>query len=185
MVSTSGRIRTLRRRLFKTSTNFQDNISWTKGKHLFKIGFDGRKYIAPQTFTQRVRGDYEWDYLTEYLHELGTHGIFGERSTGDFVYYGDQTALYGYANDTWRVSPTVTLNYGLRYEFTSVPTGERAQSLNSAASVPGLITFAAPQPQYRNFDPRVGINWAPDDKTSIRAAFGMAQDVLFDNLGLL
>jgi hypothetical protein len=163
---------------------FVNNVSWTKGKHQFKIGFDGRKFISPQTFTQRVRGDYEYDYLTEYLHDLAPTD-FGERSTGNFIYYGDQTALYGYANDTWRVSPTVTLNYGLRYEFTSVPTGERAQSLNIAASVPGLINFSAPQPQYGNFDPRFGINWAPDNNTSIRAAFGVAQDVLFDNLGLL
>lgn len=163
---------------------FTDNISWTKGHHTFKIGFDGRKFIAPQTFTQRVRGDYEWDYLTEYLHDVAPTA-FGERSQGNFIYYGDQTALYGYANDTWRVSPSVTLNYGLRYEFTSVPVGERAQSLNSAASVPGLINFSAPQPQYKNFDPRVGIDWAPDEKTSVRLGFGMAQDVLFDNLGLL
>ncbi|WP_348269844.1 carboxypeptidase regulatory-like domain-containing protein [Edaphobacter paludis] len=161
-----------------------DNISWIKGKHNFKVGFDGRKFIAPQTFTQRVRGDYEYNYLTEYLHDLAPTS-FGERSTGNFVYYGDQTALYGYVNDTWRVAPTLTLNYGLRYEFTSVPVGERAQSLNSAASVPGLIKFSSPQPQYTNFAPRVGINYAPDGKTSIRAAFGIAQDVLFDNLGLL
>jgi hypothetical protein len=163
---------------------FVDNISWVRGKHQFKIGFDGRKYISPQTFTQRVRGDYEWNYLTEFLHDLAPTG-FGQRSTGNFIYYGDQTALYGYANDTWRVSQRVTLNYGVRYEFTSVPVGERAQDLNIGASQPGLITFSAPQPQYKNFTPRIGINWAPDDETSIRAAFGMAQDVLFDNLGLL
>lgn len=163
---------------------FVDNISWTRGKHQLKFGFDGRKYIAPQTFTQRARGDYEWDYLTEYLHDLAPTG-FAERSTGNFIYYGDQTALYGYFNDTWHALPNVTINYGVRYEFTSVPVGERAQSLNAAASVPGLINFHAPQPQYKNFDPRVGVDWAPDDKTSIRAGFGMAQDVLFDNLGLL
>ncbi|QHN05635.1 TonB-dependent receptor [Granulicella sp. WH15] len=163
---------------------FTDNISYAKGNHNFKIGFDGRKYISPQTFTQRVRGDYEWDYLTEYLHDLAPTA-FGQRSTGNFIYYGDQTALYGYANDTWRVRPNLTLNYGVRYEFTSVPVGERTQNLNLAASVPGLINFSSPQPQKTNFAPRVGINYAPDDKTSIRAAFGVAYDVLFDNLGLL
>jgi hypothetical protein len=163
---------------------FVDNVSWVRGKHQFKVGFDGRKYISPQQFTQRVRGDYEYNYLTEFLHDLAPTA-FGERSAGGFAYYGDQTALYGYANDTWRISQRVTLNYGLRYEFTSVPVGERVQQLNNAASVPGLISFTAPQPQYKNFTPRVGINWAPDDETSIRAAFGMAQDVLFDNLGTL
>ena len=37
-----------------------DNITWTKGAHTFKFGFDGWKQISPQTFTQRSRGDYEW-----------------------------------------------------------------------------------------------------------------------------
>ncbi len=161
-----------------------DNISYSRGRHTIKIGFDGRKYIAPETFTQRVRGDYEWDYATEFFHDLAPTN-FGQRSTGNFIYYGDQTALYGYANDTWRVSPKLTVNYGLRYEFTSVPVGERAQQLNIAASVPGLITFSAPQPAYKNFAPRVGLAFAPDSKTSVRAGFGIAYDVLFDNLGLL
>jgi hypothetical protein len=161
-----------------------DNVSYVKGRHTFTIGFDGRKYISPQGFTQRARGDYEWDNLTEFLHDLAPTS-FGERSTGNLTYYGDQTALYGYVNDTWRVTPKVTLNGGLRYEFTAVPVGERAQALNSAASVPGLITFAKPQPTYTSFAPRIGVNYAPNDKTSIRAGFGLAYDVLFDNLGTL
>ena len=74
---------------------------------------------------------------------------------------------------------------GLRYEFTSVPVGERAQQLNSAASVPGLVSFHAPQPTYTAFAPRLGIEFAPDEKTSVRAGFGIAYDVLFDNLGTL
>jgi Carboxypeptidase regulatory-like domain len=161
-----------------------DNVSWVKGTHTLTIGFDGRKFIAPQTFTQRVRGDYEWNYLTEYLHDLAPTS-FAQRSTGNFIYYGDQTALYGYANDTWRVTPTLTFNYGLRYEFTSVPTGMRAQVLNAAASVPGLLVFNAPQPQYHNFAPRFGINYSVSPKTSIRAGFGIGYDVIFDNIGLL
>ncbi|WP_213804179.1 carboxypeptidase regulatory-like domain-containing protein [Granulicella sp. dw_53] len=163
---------------------FTDNISWTKGKHTFTIGFDGRKAISPQQFTQRQRGDYEYNYLTEFLHDLAPTSL-GERSTGNFTYYGDQTSFYGYANDIWRATAKVTFNYGLRYEFTSVPVGERQQQLNAAASVPGLIDFHAPQPQYKNFAPRIGVNFAPDEKTSIRAAFGMSYDVLFDNLGTL
>lgn len=161
-----------------------ENVSWVKGKHTFKFGFDGRKYISPQGFTQRFRGDYEYTTLDEFLHDLAP-GDFGERSAGSQTYYGDQVALYGYGNDTWRVRPTVTLNIGLRYEFTSVPFGERSQQLNAAASVPGLVDFHAPQPYYKAFAPRFGINWAPDEKTSVRAGFGMAYDVLFDNLGTL
>jgi hypothetical protein len=163
---------------------FTDNITWVKGKHSLKFGFDGRKYISPQSFTQRVRGDYEYDGLTEFLHDL-TPTAFGERSTGNFFYYGDQTSFYGYANDVYRISEKLSLNYGLRYEFTAVPTGERPQSLNAKASVPGLIVFGVPQPQKFNFLPRFGVNYAMDVNTSIRAGFGMATDVLYDNLGIL
>ena len=163
---------------------FTDNLSWIKGKHTLKFGFDGRKFISPQTFTQRQRGDYEWDATTEYLHDLAPTA-FGQRSTGNFSYYGDQTAFYGYVNDIYRVSQTLTLNFGVRYEFTSVPQGEKVQALNSAASVPGVVEFTKPEPQRANFLPRIGINYAWSPNTSIRAGFGMADDVLFDNLGIL
>ena len=163
-----------------------DNISYVKGRHSFKIGFDGRKYISPQGFTQRARGDYEWTNLDQYLHDLAPDANgFAERSTGQQTYYGDQTALYAYGNDTYRATDRLTFNVGLRYEFTSVPTGERAQQLNAVSNTPGLVTFNAPQPTYTSFAPRVGINYAPDSKTSIRAGFGIAYDVLFDNLGTL
>ena len=163
-----------------------DNISWVKGKHSFKFGTDLRKYISPQGFTQRARGDYEWAEFDQYLHDLAPdQNGFAERSTGQQTYYGDQTALYFYGNDTWRMTPKVTINAGLRYEFTSVPVGMRAQQLNIAASVPGLASFHAPQPTYPGVLPRFGVNWAPDEKTSVRAGFGMAYDVIFDNLGTL
>lgn len=161
-----------------------DNLTWTKGRHTLVFGFDGRKYISPQNFVQRQRGDYEWTATDYYLHDLAPD-YFGERSAGAQNYAGDQTAFYGYFNDTYRVTSKLTLNYGLRYEFTSVPAGQRQQAQNALASVPGVLTIGAPQPQYTNFAPRVGFAYAPDDKTSIRAGFGLAYDVLFDNLGLL
>lgn len=163
---------------------FTDNLSWVKGKHSLKFGFDGRKFISPQSFTQRSRGDYEWNYTTEYLHDVAPTA-FGERSTGNFNYYGDQTAFYGYVNDIYRITEKFTLNLGLRYEFTSVPEGEKVQALNAAASVPGLITFSKPEPQKGNVLPRFGFNYAFDPNTSVRGGFGMADDVLYDNLGIL
>src|SRR5262249_13310587 len=96
-------------------------------------------------------------------------------------------SIYAYGNDVYRVTPNLSLNLGLRWEFTSVPTGERTQILNSAASVPGLIDFKEPQPQYKNFAPRVGFAYSPGSSgnTSVRGGFGMSYDVLYDNLGIL
>jgi hypothetical protein len=163
-----------------------DNVTWVKGKHTLKFGIEGRKYIAPQGFTQRARGDYEYASMEEYLFDQ-VPGSFGQRSTGNNTYYGDQSAIYVYGNDEFRLTRNLTFNLGLRYEFTSVPFGERLQSLNSAASVPGLISFGEPQPQYKNFAPRIGFAYSPgkSGNTTIRGGFGMAYDVLYDNLGLL
>ena len=49
---------------------FTDNVSWVKGRHTFKFGFDGRKHISPQSFTQRGRGDYEYPQVTDFLYDL-------------------------------------------------------------------------------------------------------------------
>ena len=163
-----------------------DNISWVKGKHTLKFGIEGRKYISPQGFTQRSRGDYEYASMEEFLLDQSPSS-FGQRSTGNNTYYGDQSAIYVYGNDDFRITKNLTFNLGLRYEFTSVPFSERLQSLNSAASVPGLLNFVSPQPQYNNFAPRVGFAYSPGTSgtTTIRGGFSMAYDVLYDNLGLL
>jgi hypothetical protein len=161
-------------------------LTWTKGTHTLKFGVEGRKLIAPQTFTQRSRGDYEYNNTIEFLQDqIPTY--LAERSNGNSVYYGDQSAIYWYVNDNWRIRPNITLNLGLRYEYTTTPFSERLQALNSAASVPGLVNFAAPQWSKNDFAPRLGIAWSPgtSGRTSIRAGFSEAFDTLFDNLGLL
>lgn len=163
-----------------------ENLSWVKGNHNLRFGVEGRKYISPQFFVQRSRGDYDYNTVDLYLRDI-TPDNLGERSTGNPTYYGDQSSIYWYANDSWRVRPNFTVDLGLRYEFTSVPTGERLQSLNSIASVPGLINFGVPQPQYKNYAPRVGFAYSPGSSgnTSIRGGFGIAYDVLYDNIGIL
>jgi len=163
-----------------------DNFSWLKGAHTITAGVDFKKFISPQTFTQRSRGDYEYSYVSDYLFDY-IPDYLGERTTGNFVYYGDQIEFGAYVNDSWKLRPNLTINLGVRYERTTLPYAERLQSVNAISNVPGLINFGVPQPQNFNFEPRVGIAWSPgtSGKTSIRAGFGINYDQLFDNLGLL
>jgi hypothetical protein len=162
-----------------------DNVNYTKGKHSFKFGFDGTDSISPQFFTQRSRGDYEWNYLSDYLYDYYPD-FLAQRSIGGKTYYGNSYLFGFYGNDVWKLRPNLTLNLGLRYEYQTVPLGEREQALNAAASVPGLINFAAPQPQGNAIMPRIGVAYSPgtSGKTSFRAGFGINYDVLRDNLGL-
>ncbi len=165
-----------------------DNVSWVKGKHNLRIGGEFRWIISPQSFTQRVRGDYQWNVLSDYLNDYAPNpdnGDFAERSAGAVTYYGNRKAVYAYVNDEWRVTQTVTLNLGLRYEYTGNPLAYQLQSLNAISNVPGLINFTNPTTQNTNFMPRLGIAWAPDANTAVNVGFSMANDVLYDNLGIL
>src|SRR5581483_7690515 len=123
---------------------------------------------------------------------------FGERSVGNSPYSGDQKLLYFFAQDDLRLKPNLTLNLGVRYEYQEIPFTARLQSLNSLASVPGLINFKEPDTQKKNFAPKIGIAYSPNynsgllgrvfgknGESSIRAGFSLAYDVIFDNLYIL
>jgi hypothetical protein len=171
-----------------------DNVSWTKGKHTLKFGGQWGEYISPQAFTQRARGDYEYSSTQLFLDDISPD-IIGQRSTGSTTYYGNQTALYWYANDTWRFNPHLTLSLGVRYEYTTIPLGEQRQVLNKVADSPNVIipqvnqalVFDKPRAPKNDYAPRIGIAYSPGSSgdTSIRAGFGMAYDTLYDNIGIL
>lgn len=164
-----------------------DNVSWIKGNHNFKFGAQLGEYISPQGFTQRKRGDY--DYLTyEGFFTDQVPDYLAERSMGNVTYYGNQNMIYWWANDDWKIKKNLSINLGLRYEFTQVPlSGRQWQPQNAISNVPGLITFGEPQAQKKNFLPRIGFAYSPGSSgtTSIRGGFSMSTDVLYDNLGLL
>jgi hypothetical protein len=162
-----------------------NNTSWNSGKHSVKIGFDGRRLIAPQFFVQRVRGDYDYADLNEYLQDQIPSDL-AERNLGNVKYYGNQWATYLYGQDDWHLRPNLTVNLGLRWEHTTIPQTMKLQALNSISSVTGLISFNEPKASNKNFAPRIGFAYSPGSKgtTSVRGGFGLGYDVIFDNVGL-
>ena len=178
--------------------NYQlvDTVAYLHGNHSFKVGGDFRKLIAPATFVQRARGDYEFNNTDTFLHDISAE--FNERTIGISPYEGNQKLLFLFGQDDWRIRPNLTLNLGLNYAYQEVPFSAKQQTLNSISNVPGLITFGEPTSQKKNFGPRVGFAYSPDyksgflhtlfgdqGKSSIRAGFSMAYDVIFDNIYIL
>jgi hypothetical protein len=173
---------------YAVQNNYQmiDNVSYVRGQHTLKFGIEGRKNISPQLFIQRARGDYAWKTLQGFALDQ-TPDSLAERSFGSAGYSGDQYGIFWYVNDIWKVRPNLSLNLGLRYEYTSTPYGWTQQALNSVADVPGLVTFASPTAPKKDFMPRVGFAYSPgrSGNTSIRGGFGLGYDVLYDNIGTL
>ena len=181
---------------FENNYQIVNNLSYFAGNHSTKFGIDARKIISPQSFVQRQRGDYVYNGTETFLRDVSPE--FAERSVGVSPYYGDQILTFAYAQDDWRIRPNLTLNLGVNYAWQQVPFTARQQSLNAVSSVPGVLEFREPKSQKKNFAPRVGFAWSPSSdtgvmgylfgsggKSSIRAGFSMAYDVIFDNLYIL
>lgn len=164
---------------------YTDALTWIRGRHTVKVGAEFRYYISPQFFSQRVRGDYEYVNVSTYLLDSAPDYI-AQRNVGGRKYYGNQRAIYGFAQDTWRISPKLTADLGLRYEYTTVPLGMQGQALNSGASAPPLLLIRTPSADPKGIAPRIGLAYTPGKASDfvIRAGFGLAYDVIFDNLGL-
>ena len=161
-----------------------DNVTWVKGSHTLKLGLEGRRYIAPQKFIARSRGNYEYATFNDFAIDGIPDGYSG-RGFGSAGYSGDQYGIFWYVNDIWKVRSNFSLNLGVRYEYTSTPYGWTQQTLNAISNVPGLITFGSPQAPKKDFMPRIGVAYSPGSRgtTSIRGGFGMGYDVLYDNIG--
>jgi hypothetical protein len=82
-----------------------------------------------------------------------------------------------FAQDTWRLSHNLTLNYGLRYDFEITPLFAPATAINAAAEKSLGVIEGIPR-DYKNVAPRIGLAWDPrgNGKTVVRAGYGLFYD---------
>jgi Carboxypeptidase regulatory-like domain len=141
-----------------------------------------------QNIAAMLFGQLDNEYQAQYFDKSGNRTATDNR---DFRYHE-----YGFfAQDTWRLRPNLTLDYGLRYEFDGVPFEANNNFSNLYQDPSGFapFTFQVVGPGtgkllYNNdpydFEPRVGFSWDPfsTGKTSVRGGFGIFHDRIFGNL---
>jgi len=159
-----------------------DNVSYIRGKHTFKVGIEGRNYITENKSLPRARGEWDYGSFSTLINDLEPDGLNGAlRGAGTGVSALNNPGVYWFVQDDWKVMPRLTLNLGLRYEWSGVPRDEGLQALNAIANDPafGLI-FRKPKSDTNNYGPHVGFAWDPTGrgKWSIRGGGQIAYDVI-------
>jgi hypothetical protein len=162
-----------------------DNQTYTRGRHTFKSGAEFRHYISPNFFLPRSHGDYDYATTQELVNDL-VPSLAGNtlRGAGTAIFKQTQSAIYWFVQDDVKVNTRLTLNLGLRYEFTNNFASSKTQALNALSSVPGVIDFHVPKTDKTDFSPRIGFAWDPTGvgKWSVRGGFGVAYGKIFGNL---
>ncbi len=179
---------------------FSDDVTWTHGKHTFKMGADVRRLESNQyNFGGAFGGAYGFSAgatnngvsggSTLATFDLGLITGFSNTPKPVPAYY--RWHYYaGYFQDDWRISPRLTLNLGLRYEYESpriekfnnqgtfIPSlagtlnGIPASGAFCFSEACGLHRTLWPS-NYRGFEPRVGIAWTPLSRMTVRASYNL------------
>jgi hypothetical protein len=106
---------------------------------------------------------------------IATPGISGGEHTGPAAINRNNVTLY--AQDTWKITPRLTLDYGLRWDLYT-PITERAHRTSAFRTINGQQQFVInPQPGYktnwRAFEPRVQVSWQATSKITAHAGGGI------------
>jgi Carboxypeptidase regulatory-like domain len=182
-----------------------DAVSWVKGKHNMKFGGEVRMLQFNVRRLTQSSGEFDFNAQETSLNGIGgdpvASALFGLVNTSTLNYGAFSGVRYKdfslYAQDSFKVRPRLTINYGLRYDI-DLPASEAFDRFSAvdptlanpgAGGIPGAYTYfgtgagrngrTRPQDTYtKAFGPRIGFAYSVNDKTVIRGGYGIFYEPL-------
>jgi hypothetical protein len=177
------------------NNNFQvgERVTWSLGAHSVRFGGDARRFVWDMLGFFQNRGYFQFtspitsrtsladgtgDPLASFL--LGTPAL-AQRQAGTPSMNMRQTTYDLFVQDDWRITPSLTLNAGVRYELQTPLRDIHKILTNLDFSNGAPVAFVGGQNGYpkglaytdkNNVAPRVGIAWAPGNATNVLRAGG-------------
>jgi Carboxypeptidase regulatory-like domain/TonB-dependent Receptor Plug Domain len=166
--------------------HFVDNYSWKSGKHDIKFGYEFRRTTIMQVIDHNFRGTLSFNDLSDFLTGVPTGG--GSQVQGDSRRHEFQNSHGLFIQDSFRATPRLTVNYGLRWDYFGVA-GEKnglfytADLSNGGNNVPTSQLY---DKDLNNFAPRVALAYDVTGKgqTVIRAGWGLFYDAFSQDIFL-
>jgi len=163
---------------------FADNLTVNKGAHAMKFGVERRRDLVTYIDIRSLNGELNFPDGRYTGFGLGDF-LLGLSSTQRLSLF-HQPDLYSdgwqfYAQDGWRATSSLTINYGLRYEYFT-PQFDRANLLTNIDAATGAVVIAKDgstrdrtliQPDKNDFAPRIGLAWSASDRVVFRAGYGV------------
>ena len=188
-----------------TLANYSSSFSWTKGQHTLKFGGEQRLFYNNFFQPNYPNGYFSFDQdVTAQVPFDTDNGIQGNSFAGLLLGYGDSGSINVtqsvadksketgfFVQDDWRVNPKLTLNLGLRYEWSTPYTERHNNSQFSdftsssgigvagiSGNLAGTTIFASNQKRsvpgdWNNVAPRLGFAYLVNDKLAIRGGAGI------------
>jgi len=191
---------------------FTDNYSKTLGRHQLKMGADIRRLTNSVPFLPNVNGAFTFNTIGT---TTAANALIQNRPQRSIVAAGQVTIGYGeldqfyYFQDDWRIKDNLTLNLGIRYEYTGQPLNTLNEISLARESDPTKALWKQSLPldqrtepklpaDKNNWAPRLGFAWRPrmsgsrigkmlfgeQDKTVISGGYSIAYDPVFYNIML-
>ena len=182
---------------YNNTYQLQDTISYSRGSHSMKFGTDIQKRDVKSFFLPTIRGRLAYSSLQRYVNDVAdTATINKPLPGGSELQYYKFSDFYFFAQDEWKITPSFSLTYGLRYESPNnsvanlVPFNDKIVA--AAGGNPAYKFTPVPKRDTNNLQPRVGFNWKINglgflsgrDKTVLRGGYARTNDSSFINLNL-
>jgi hypothetical protein len=158
-----------------------DSLVWARGSHTLKAGFDYRRPLVRSFNDQFSRGRLSFNNLADLLAGVvAPSGTTIARGATRRDTYSNNLGVF--VLDDWKVNSRLTLNLGLRYEYTG-PLSEKSNLISNFIPDQGLVRVGQGldtlyDRDLNNFAPRIGFAFDPlkTGRTVIRGAYGLYYD---------
>ncbi|OFW08641.1 MAG: hypothetical protein A3G20_01080 [Acidobacteria bacterium RIFCSPLOWO2_12_FULL_59_11] len=178
-VTTAGSHNWSPRRYHQNQFEYSDSVYYQRGLHAFKMGAMVKRVQSNPMVQTNLRGQFGFANIRAFLE--GKPNLYSGIAVNGYPYGYRQTIMGFYAQDDYRVRPNLTLNLGLRWEFSMDPTEVNGKFANYV----DIYTDTAPHAgeginlKKKNIQPRFGFAWSLSDKTAIRGGVGLYHETAY------